>query len=91
MRRTVLTAIALTTVLAAGVHAQSGLGSLTQQAQIANKNFDIAARMDNRINCGAPTSSCGFVLSNVSIHDNTLNGGVLAGCGLAGVTCTNNH
>ena len=42
MRRTVLTAIALTAVLATGAHAQSGLGSLTQQAQIANKNFDIA-------------------------------------------------
>jgi len=42
MRRTVLTTFALAAVLAAGAHAQSGLGNLTQQAQIANKNFDIA-------------------------------------------------
>lgn len=41
MRRIVLTAIACT-LAATAIHAQSGLGSLTQQAQIANKNFDIA-------------------------------------------------
>jgi hypothetical protein len=31
-----------------------------------------------------------FPISNVSIHDNTLNGDVLIGCTLTGVTCSNN-
>lgn len=41
MRHTVLIVAALT-VFAATAHAQTGLGNLTNQAQIAMKNFDIA-------------------------------------------------
>jgi parallel beta-helix repeat protein len=53
----------------------------------SNKNFGVAARMDSRINCGSPSAGCGYVVSNLAIHDNTLNGDALVGCSLAGVTC----
>ena len=55
-----------------------------------NIRFGIGAAMDSRVNCGTPTSRCGYVLSNVSIHDNTPNGDALQGCSLTGVTCTRN-
>jgi Right handed beta helix region len=56
-----------------------------------NQNFGIGARMDQRINCGAPTNLCGFVIATTEIRDNILNGDSLLGCDLSGVTCTDNR
>jgi hypothetical protein len=41
-------------------------------------------------NCGTPDSNCGYVPSDISIHDNTPNGDVLTGCATTGVTCSKN-
>jgi parallel beta-helix repeat protein len=55
-----------------------------------NKGFGIAARQDQRQNCGAPSAGCGYTLSNVVIRDN-LGADVVQGCQLAGVSCSNNN
>jgi parallel beta-helix repeat protein len=55
-----------------------------------NKGFGIAARMDSRINCGTPSPTCGYVLSNISVHDNSMNLDKVVGCNVVGVLCTNN-
>jgi hypothetical protein len=56
-----------------------------------NLGTGISARYDKRTGCGTPTYLCGFALSNISIHNNHLNGDVLFGCGNAGVQCSNNY
>jgi hypothetical protein len=55
-----------------------------------NFRFGIRAGVDSRINCGTPSAGCGFVLSNVSIHDNSLNVDKLVGCDVSAVLCTKN-
>jgi hypothetical protein len=55
-----------------------------------NSKFGLRAGVDNRINCGTPNSGCGFVLSNISFHNNSLNVDKLVGCTMTGVLCTNN-
>jgi hypothetical protein len=54
-----------------------------------NNGFGVSAQMDGRINCGTPTSKCGFVISNVAMQNNALNGDTIKGCSLNGVNCTN--
>jgi hypothetical protein len=56
-----------------------------------NHGFGIAARMDGRIHCGAPDSGCGYVVSNVRIHDNVLRHDSVVGCKLSGVSCSKNR
>jgi Right handed beta helix region len=55
-----------------------------------NFRFGIRAGVDSRINCGTPSATCGFVLSNVSIHDNTLALDKMVGCDIVGVLCSKN-
>jgi parallel beta-helix repeat protein len=54
-----------------------------------NLVWGIRAYSDARINCGSPSATCGFSLSNVRIHDNKLSD-PLIGCDMNGVTCGNN-
>jgi Right handed beta helix region len=56
-----------------------------------NIGTGISARYDKRTGCGTPTYLCGYALSNISIHNNHLNGDVLFGCGNAGVQCSTNY
>ncbi|MEA2510396.1 MAG: hypothetical protein QOG21_2478 [Actinomycetota bacterium] len=56
----------------------------------ANLGTGISARFDKRTGCGSPNYLCGFALSNISIHNNRMNGDVLFGCGSAGVQCYSN-
>jgi parallel beta-helix repeat protein len=55
-----------------------------------NKIWGIRAYVDKRINCGTPSSTCGYNLSNINIHDNSLNTNTLVGCTTLGVLCTSN-
>jgi hypothetical protein len=55
-----------------------------------NKSFGIAARMDGRVRCGTPDAGCGYVISNVKIHNNTLHADSVVGCKLSGVDCYKN-
>jgi Right handed beta helix region len=78
-------------------YGKGGLGILdSKNVQIYNNQFGgnkiwaLRTYVDKRINCGSPSSGCGFVLSNVSVHDNTLNLDKLVGCTTVGVLCTNN-
>jgi hypothetical protein len=54
-----------------------------------NKVTGISARADKRAGCGSPSNDCGFTPSNISVHNNKLNGDRLLGCGGA-VECYNN-
>jgi Right handed beta helix region len=54
-----------------------------------NNKFGLRAGVDLRINCGTPNAGCGYVLSNVNFHDNTMALDKVVGCGV-GVLCTNN-
>jgi hypothetical protein len=56
----------------------------------SNQRFGIRSGVDTRINCGTPSASCGYVLSNISVHNNTMNANKLTGCDIAGVLCTSN-
>jgi hypothetical protein len=56
-----------------------------------NKGFGIAARMDGRVHCGTPDPECGYVVSNVRIHDNVLRQDSVVGCSLSGVICSKNR
>jgi hypothetical protein len=57
-----------------------------------NIGFGIAAREDSRAgNCGIPDEDCGYMLSDVSIHDNLLRGDALIGCHMHGVECMHNR
>jgi parallel beta-helix repeat protein len=54
-----------------------------------NHSFGIGARSDHRAGgCGTPDASCGYALSNISVHNNNLGGDSLRGCTLNGVKCT---
>ncbi|MEA2507377.1 MAG: hypothetical protein QOH48_1995 [Actinomycetota bacterium] len=55
-----------------------------------NQRFGIRAGVDSRINCGTPSATCGYVLSNISVHNNTMNTNKLVGCNTIAVLCTNN-
>jgi hypothetical protein len=53
-----------------------------------NHRFGIGALADHRAGgCGTPDASCGYALSNISVHSNNLGGDSLRGCALHGVTC----
>ncbi|MDP9225272.1 MAG: right-handed parallel beta-helix repeat-containing protein [Actinomycetota bacterium] len=53
-----------------------------------NHSFGIGARSDHRAgSCGTPDASCGYALSNISVHNNNLGGDSLRGCALHGVKC----
>jgi hypothetical protein len=54
-----------------------------------NNKFGLRAGVDLRINCGPPNAGCGYVLSNVNFHDNTMALDKVVGCGV-GVLCNNN-
>jgi parallel beta-helix repeat protein len=56
-----------------------------------NHNFGIAARMDQRINCGTPTNLCGYVVGKAVIRGNSLNGDPVLGCEIPGVECRGNR
>jgi hypothetical protein len=56
-----------------------------------NKGFGIAARMDDRVNCGGADAGCGYVISNVLIKNNVLHGDSVVGCTLSGVRCSQNR
>jgi parallel beta-helix repeat protein len=55
-----------------------------------NQKAGIRAAEDSRVNNGHNGCQSGFHLSNIALHDNQLAGDAIAGCSLAGVTCTNN-
>jgi hypothetical protein len=54
-----------------------------------NKVTGISANTDKRAGCGTPSNDCGFSPSNISVHNNKLNGDRLLGCGAA-VECYSN-
>jgi Right handed beta helix region len=55
-----------------------------------NSRFGFRAGVDSRINCGTPNAGCGFVLSNISFHNNGMNLDKVVGCTTIGVLCTSN-
>jgi hypothetical protein len=61
----------------------------SQNIQIYGNTF--GNNSTNAINVGEDTRTWSPRLSNISIHDNTMNGNTIIGCSLGPVTCTNNR
>jgi Right handed beta helix region len=77
---------------AGGITITDSMNVVVQGNRLSDNNgFAIGAFMDQRINCGAPSPVCGFVISRASISGNKTGGDKVLGCDLGGVRCIRNQ